>query len=102
MFRIVLTCDGVPKEAGAQAATDITEEFTHRPWHLNAECRWDGERLTFRADNYFDSNGEALLDEFSDAVVACTPNVGVSIAKVSVVKLDDMLPNTSLERTRDI
>jgi hypothetical protein len=101
MFRIVLTCDGVPKDVGAQAATDITEEFTHRPWHLNAECNWDGERLTLRADNDFDSNGEALLDEFSDAVIACTPNVRVSIAKVSVVKLDDILPNKSRERARD-
>ena len=100
MFRIVLTCDGLPKDIGAQAATDISEEFAHRPWHRNAECHWDGERLTLQADNDYDSNGDALLDEFSDAVVACTPNVGVSIAKVSVVKLDDMRPNTSLERTR--
>ena len=101
MFRIVLTCDGVPKNLGAQAASDIAAEFTHRPWHMNVECHWDGQRITFRADNEFDSNGEALADEFSDAVVACTPNVGVSIAKVSVVKLDDMPPNKSLERTRD-
>jgi hypothetical protein len=101
MFRIVLKCGGVPKDVGAQAAADITEEFTQRPWHLNAECRWDGEHLIFRAENDFDSNGEALLDEFSDAVIACTPYVGVSIAKVSVVKLDDMPPNKSFERTRE-
>jgi hypothetical protein len=101
MFRIVLTCDGLPKDIGASAASDITEEFSHRPWHRNAECLWDGERLTFRADNEFDANGDALADEFSDAVVACTPGVGVSIAKVSIVKLDDMRPNKSLERTRE-
>ena len=102
MFRIVLTCDGVPKQVGAQAATDITEEFTHRPWHQNAECQWDGECLTLRAKNDFDANGEALVDEFSDAIAACiAPGFDGSIAKVSVVNLPDMPSNTSLERTRE-
>jgi hypothetical protein len=101
MFRIVLTCGGVPREVGAQAATDIAEEFTHRPWHQNAECHWDGERLTLRAENDFDANGEALADEFSDAIAACiAPGFDGSIAKVSVVKLHDTPPNKSLERTR--
>jgi len=102
MFRIVLTCSGVPSDVGAAAAAEITEEFTHRPWHSNAECRWDGERLTLQAENDFDSNGDALADEFSDAIAACiAPGFDGSIAKVSVVKLDDMRSNTSLERTRD-
>jgi len=102
MFRIVLTCSGVPKDVGAQAAVDIAEEFTHRPWQQNVECRWDGELLTLQAENDVDSDGEALSDEFSDAISACiAPTFDGSIAKVSVVKLDDMPPNTSLERTRD-
>ena len=102
MFRIVLTCDGVPKEVGADAAADITEEFTHRPWHRNAQCRWDGTLLTLQAENDFDSTGDALADEFSDAIAACiAPSFDGSIAKVSVVKLDDMRSNTSLERTRE-
>jgi hypothetical protein len=93
----------VPKDLGAQAATDITDEFIRRPWHQNAECLWDGERLTLRADNNFDSNGEALASEFSDAIAACiAQGFDGSIAKVSVVNLDDMRPNNSLERTRDI
>jgi hypothetical protein len=32
---------------------------------------WDGSALILQADNDFDSNGLALLDEFSDAVSAC-------------------------------
>ena len=96
MFRIVLACDGVPKDVGAAAAVDITEEFAHRPWHINAECRWDGERLPLQADNDFDEKGDALADEFSDAIAACiAPGFDGSIATVSVVKLDDMRPNTS-------
>jgi hypothetical protein len=102
MFRIVLTCDGVPKDVGAQAATDITEEFTLRPWHQNAECHWDGELLTLCAENDFDENGEALADEFSDAISACiAPGFDGSIAKVSIVSLPDMPSNTSLGRTRE-
>ena len=102
MFRIVLACDGVPKDVGAQAAVDITEEFTHRPWHTNAQCRWDGERLILQAENDVDADGEALSDEFSDAIAACVaPHFDGTISKVAVVKLDDMTPNTSLERTRE-
>jgi hypothetical protein len=58
--------------------------------------------LTLHAENDFDSTGDALADEFSDAIAACiTPGFDGSIAKVSVVKLDDMRSNTSLERTRE-
>ena len=35
-----------------------------------AHCEWDGSRLILQADNDFDSNGFALLDEFSDAISA--------------------------------
>jgi hypothetical protein len=70
MYRIILACNGVPVQAGAEAARDITEHFTHRPWHQNVRCDWDGSRLILRADNDFDSNGLALLDEFSDAISA--------------------------------
>jgi len=70
MYRIVLVCEDVPKNAGDAAARDITEEFTRRPWHTNVTCLWDGSRLVLQADNDFDSNGLALLDEFSDAISA--------------------------------
>jgi len=71
LYRIKLACDGMPPSAGPQGAIDIAEEFTHRPWHQNVRCSWDGFSLTLTAENDFDENGRALLDEFSDAVVAC-------------------------------
>jgi len=71
MYRIVLACSGVPVHAGAVGARDITDEFTHRPWHKNVTCVWDGSRLVLHADNDFDSNGLALVDEFSAAISAC-------------------------------
>jgi hypothetical protein len=71
MYRIVLACKGVPTHVGAASARDISEEFTHRPWHKNVTCVWDGARLVLQAENDFDSNGRALVDEFSDAISAC-------------------------------
>jgi hypothetical protein len=70
MYRIVLVCEAVPKNAGEAAAREITKEFTHRPWHVNATCTWDGSQLVLQADNDFDSDGLALRDEFSDALSA--------------------------------
>ena len=71
MYRVVLTCSGVPEHCGAAAAIDITEEFTHRPWQENARCTWDGIFLRLHAENDFDQDGAALTDEFSDAIAAC-------------------------------
>lgn len=71
MYQIVLACDGIPSSIAADAARAITEEFTHRSWHRNVRCEWDGARLVLRAENDFDSDGRALLDEFSDAISAC-------------------------------
>lgn len=89
MYRIVLACKGVPADVGAVAARDITEEFTHRPWHKNVRCEWDGSRLVLQADNDFDSDGLALLDEFSDAIAATIKDgFGGSIDVVSVAPLD--------------
>jgi hypothetical protein len=71
MYRIVLACKGVPANVGAEGARNITEEFSHRPWHKNASCVSDGSQLILSADNDFDSNGLALVDEFSDAISTC-------------------------------
>jgi hypothetical protein len=71
MYRIVLACKGVPIHAGAVGARDISNEFTHRPQHQNVTCVWDGSQLILQAENDFDSNGLALVDEFSDAISAC-------------------------------
>jgi hypothetical protein len=70
-YRVTLACDGVPADAGAQAATDITDEFKQRPWHQNVTCEWDGRSLILEAENDFDARGLALMDEFSDAISAC-------------------------------
>lgn len=71
MFKLTLSCSGVPKQVGWQAARDITEEFKHRPWHQDVICSWDGELLVLEAANDFDSDGLALHDEFSDVISAC-------------------------------
>ena len=71
MYRVILSCSGVPENAGAEAAADITMEFSeHRPWHQNVLCSWDGERLILQADSEADVSGAALSDEFSDALSA--------------------------------
>ena len=71
MYRVVLACHEIPESAGAEAATDITTEFAeHHPWHSNVTCTWVGSRLILQADNDFDSDGLALMDEFSDAISA--------------------------------
>ena len=71
VYRVVLCCDGVPPDAGPQAAIDITEEFTHRPWHKGVVCSWDGHALVLQADTDFDTEGLAVMDEFSNAITAC-------------------------------
>jgi len=70
MYRIVLGCKGVAENAGAAAARRISEEFTRRSWHKNVACLWDSSQLILQADNDFDSNRFALLDEFADAISA--------------------------------
>ena len=72
MFHVVLECaaEGLSPEIGEQAAMDITEEFTHRPWHKHVRCTWNGHCMSLEADNDFDDKGITLRDEFSDAIAA--------------------------------
>jgi hypothetical protein len=70
MFIIHLICTGIPEEVGVEAAIDITEEFRHRSWHKSVLCRWSNGALHLEATNDFDSDGKALVDEFSDAISA--------------------------------
>jgi len=82
MFHVVLEC-GFPESAGPQqAALDITEEFLHRPWHQNVRCTWNGRALRLEADNDYHDKGLALLDEFSDAIVACVKDAEYSDMRV--------------------
>ena len=89
MFRIRLSCNGVPRHAGAAAADDISEEFTHRSWHQNVQCAWDGSSLLLQADNDYDSTGAALADEFSDAISACIADGFDGAIKVESVAVLD-------------
>ena len=85
-YRIVLSCQGVPIDAGPQAARDVMEEFNHRPWHENASCKWDGASLVLTPVNDFDAPGPALMDDFSDAVAASIVD-GFSIQLISITEL---------------
>jgi hypothetical protein len=68
-YRSQITLGCIGKEP--VCARDIVEEFTHRPWHENVTCSWDGGTLILQAENDYDEKGLALLDEFSDAIAAC-------------------------------
>jgi len=85
-YRIELICDEVPPSAGSEAAIDIREEFEYRPWHENVQCVWNGVALVLTADNYDDSDGRALMDEFSDAISACIPEGFDGDIRVASVK----------------
>lgn len=88
MYRIVLACSGIPSNEGLAGAEGIQEEFKHRSWHKNVKCEWNGAQLILQADNNYDSNGQALVDEFSDAISGCIPNAGDGdIEVVSVTTL---------------
>jgi hypothetical protein len=87
MFRIILRCRGISPEDGPQAAIDVTEEFTHRPWQQNVKCSWTGHELILEAENDFDDAGLALQDEFSDAICACLSGGLGPITVMSVTHL---------------
>lgn len=75
-----------------QAALDITAEFHHRPWHKNVRCNWDGRALQLEADNDYDEKGLALLDEFSDVIIACVQDAAYSDMQIiSVTSYRDFL-----------
>jgi hypothetical protein len=85
MFRARVTFKGLTQDEGVSAPADILEEFTHRHWHTNVRSEWDGELLWLEAENDYDADGMALLDEFSDVVVACVGAKGtISFAVQSV------------------
>lgn len=87
-YRVELVCDGVPPDAGGQAAIDIKDEFGQRPSHANVKCEWNGTALFLTAENDYDSEGRTLMDEFSDAIAACiVDGFDGSIRVVSVKEL---------------
>jgi hypothetical protein len=71
MFRVTLACENVPTSAGEEAASDIQKEFAeHRPHHKNVVCVFMDGELVLTAENDFDADGRALMDEFSDCIPA--------------------------------
>ena len=98
MYRVVLASACVTPEAAEEAARDITKEFKHRTWHSNVKCNWDGVRLVLQVDNDFDSNGLALLDEFSGAISAYIREpVDGEIKILSVTTLPSEVPQKTEE-----
>jgi hypothetical protein len=86
MFRIAVSCCGLTNAEGSASVNDILEEFAQRPWHTALECSWSSGVLTLKASNDFDSDGQALLDEFGDAIHACTRySAPIRLQVVSVV-----------------
>lgn len=92
MYRIVLSWERVPTHIGGQAALDIEAEFVrNRPWHKNLSCQWEEESnsVLVRADNDFDGDGRAFIDELSDVIAANIKDAGdSSIRVVSITRLD--------------
>jgi len=89
MYKITLSCTGIPEAVGVEAASEVTEEFSHRPWHRSVRCSWDGARLLLLAENDYDVDGLALSDEFSDAIAACVVGdfgYSINIESVSVIE----------------
>ena len=71
LYHATLTCAGLTDAEAANVPADVEEEFRQRPGHQNVSCRWDGCLLWLEADNDYDEDGKALLDEFWDVVIAC-------------------------------
>ena len=71
MHRFVLECSDVPAAEGEEAASDIEREFREqRPHHRNVRCSFEDGKLVLQAENDWDVDGLALMDEFSDCISA--------------------------------
>ncbi len=85
MFRITVVCGGLTDAEGTGAVADVLEEFSRRPWHQQVECIWAEATLSLSASNDYDRTGQALLDEFGDAILACLSPAGAIRSKVAAV-----------------
>ena len=85
-YHAILTCAGLTEEEAKDAPTDIAKEFEFRAWYQNVKCSWDGRLLWLEADNDYDADGKALLDEFWDVVIACVSASGIS--RFEIVSVD--------------
>jgi hypothetical protein len=91
MFRVSVSCEGILPADWPGAIADVAEEFASRPWQKIADCRWDGSMLILVADNDYDDDGEALADEFSDAIAAYAPGTPMYEVRILSVAVIDAL-----------
>lgn len=89
-YHATLTCAGLTEAEAASAPADIEAEFRNRPRHENVRCPWDGCLLWLEAENDYDDDGTALLDEFSDVVVACVRARGTISFENYLCPIDSM------------
>ncbi len=85
MYCITLTCDGIAPAQGPQVAADVLDEFGHRPWQQIVSCTWEGKAVILVGKNDFDSTGDALADESSDAIAANWDG-GYAVRIVNIIK----------------
>lgn len=91
MYRITIACRGLCEEDGRDGPAAILEEFKERPWHTDVTCEWSNGVLRMAATNDYDPDGQALLDEYWDAVFGCVLNrskEGGSFDIESIVEID--------------
>jgi hypothetical protein len=73
---VTVVCHGLTEAEGSAAELEVAEEFRHRGWHQDVRCDWKNPVLRLVATNDFDHSGQALLDEFWDAVLASVSPAG--------------------------
>jgi hypothetical protein len=73
-YRAVIECESArDRDSGEEAARDIAQEFAeYRKHHKNVSCSFANGKFTLTAENDFDAQGLALMDEFSDCLSAYT------------------------------
>ena len=88
MFRVTVKFERIARDVWPKALEDVRTEFRDRPWHRIVDVRWAGNTLLVIAENDYDSDGEALANEFSDTVAAYapgSPGYRVDVVSVEVV-----------------
>jgi len=86
MPTITVACRGLLDTEGSVLPPEMLAEFAHRPWHSAIGCQWDAGVLKLTATNDYDADGQALLDEFWDAVITCSSpanTISFSVESVS-------------------
>src|SRR3989339_2131777 len=89
LYRITLMCPDVPSDIGDRAAIDITKHFQNQIRYKNVICTWDGSQLVLQGENNYDTEGQELLCDFTDAICTYTKStfdVEPRVKSVEVLK----------------